>query len=106
MNPTDSSYDTIVKCVTNGSVWGDEKCSSIKRSFDDEEVSINNLKCRDERWHKSCYQLNTHKQVCEMLQNMHSESLQRREHEEEMKSRMKSQVLHNNERLYLHDAVT
>ena len=82
LNPTDSSYDKLVQWVINRSVWGEEKCSSIKRSFGD-EFSINSLKSKNVRWYRSCYQLITHKQVCDRLQKQYTECLQRKEHEKE-----------------------
>ena len=82
LNPTDSSYEKLVECVTKRSLWGDEKCISIKRYFGD-EFSINNLKSRNVRWHRTCYQLITHKQVCDKLQKKYTECLQRKEYEKE-----------------------
>lgn len=68
LNPADSSYEKLVTCILNRSVWGDEQCSEIKRSFGDDNFSTNNLKSKNLKWHRSCYQLLTHKQVCEKLQ--------------------------------------
>lgn len=76
LNPADSSYEKLVTCILNRSVWDDEKCSAIKRSFGDDNLSTNNLKSKNVKWHRSCYQLLTHKQISEKLQKNYSESSQ------------------------------
>lgn len=64
-------------CILKWSVWGDEQGSEIKRSFGNDNISTNNLKCKNLKWHRSCYQLLIHKHVCEKLQKKYFELLQK-----------------------------
>lgn len=49
VNATDSSYNKLVQCILNRSVWGDEKCCLIRNYFVPEEFSVSSLKGKNSK---------------------------------------------------------
>ena len=86
-NPSDSSYNKLVQCILNRSEWGDEKCCLIRNYFVTEEFSVNSLKAKNGKWHRSCYLLITLKQVYDKLQKKFTENIQKKEKEQEQEGK-------------------